>query len=784
MSLHIVHSIPEKELHRLRQQLLDGAKDPMVVVRGEGVLLCNEPARALLRWPSVEMVGVQVRALFSSSSLTKLRKGWDEAQKASAPVQVRDVSVMRNDGEEQPADVLLVPLSWYDDPTTLLHFRAVLEPDSTIKALKASENRFRSFIENVSDGIFQSTREGKLLLVNPAFARMFGYESIEEALELNVGRDIYADPAEREALLKDVEAADVKENVELRLRRKDGSEIVCLTNTRAVRRSSGEVWFYEGTLKDVTPWKRMQEQLRESQERYRAFITQSTEGIWCFELEEPMPVSLPPEEQVERLINRSYLKECNGRMAQMLGHNRPEEILGARMGDLFDMGETTGKAILREYVRNGYRLENRETYFPGPAGAPGVHVSSNVVGIVERDHLLRAWGTQQDITARKRAENELRDAQKMETLGTLAGGVAHDFNNILTVIRGYVDRLERESLVLPEGKQSVHAIDTAIRRGAGIVRQLMTFAREEQGTMSRVQVSTLLAEVADLLRVTLMEKTELVTSVEDSIPDLYGDEAQLHQALLNLAMNARDAMPDGGSIIMTAKAVDGEALRETYPDADRDLYVCLSVADEGAGIPGKVRERLFEPFYTTKDIGKGTGLGLAVVYGVVRGHGGYVEVKPNDARGSVFHLYLPGQEAVDESPPAAQPAPALPTGDETVLIVEDEEMLLDLLKYLLQANGYTVLTATDGVEAVEVYERHKDSIAIVLSDMGLPRQGGYEAFMKMKEINPGVRSILASGYMDPTMREKLLQAGAMEFLQKPYVPEIILRSIREFIDKT
>jgi len=776
----------EKDLSRMRQHLLDGASEPMVVVRGEGVSLCNEPARALFRWPTVDMAGIQVRALFGAVSLTALREAWDDAHRANAPVQLRGVVVRSDDGVEQTADVILLPLVWGDDPTTLLHFRVIAEPDSVGKALKASENRFRSIIENVSDGVFQSTPDGTLLLVNPAMVRMLGYGSEEELLTKNVGTDVYADTKDRRTLLSDLDKVGSKENVELRLRRKDGTIIVCLTNTRVVRRSSGEVMFYEGTLKDVTAWKRVQEELRASQERYRAFIEQSTEGIWCFELDEPIDPSLPVDEQVTRLMAHSFLKECNDRMAQMLGHKRPEEILGARMEDLFDMSEHTGRGVLREYVQNGYRLEGREVYFPGQGSGRGVYVSSNVIGILENDKLVRAWGTQQDITQRRVAEQKLRDVQKMETLGTLAGGVAHDFNNLLTVIRGYVDRLRREHLVRDDGKTSLEAIETAVKRGAGIVRQLMTFAREEQGSIARVHVASMLEEIDQLLRVTLPESVQLVVSVPDDVPDLMGDEAQLHQAVLNLVMNARDAMPGGGTVVLTAGSIDGDTVRRQFSEADKDLYVCISVSDEGAGIPEENREHVFEPFFTTKDIGKGTGLGLAVVYGVVRSHHGFVDVRPNEARGTVFHLYMPGYEP-DRSRTAGGPSQAArplsaPKGRETVLIVEDEQMLLDLLKYLLQNNGYTVLTATDGMEALEVYETHKDEISLVLSDMGLPRLGGYEAFMKMKELNPDVKVILASGYMDPTMRTRLLEAGAMEFMQKPYVPEIILKSIRDFID--
>lgn len=273
----------------------------------------------------------------------------------------------------------------------------------------------------------------------------------------------------------------------------------------------------------------------------------------------------------------------------------------------------------------------------------------------------------------------------------------------------------------------------------------------------------------------------------DDLPALLADPGQLHQAMLNLCINARDAMTEqaegkvSGTLTIETACVEGGFLRGRFPMAREDRYLLVRVRDTGAGMDEATRERIFEPFFTTKPPGKGTGLGLAVVYGVVNGHQGFIDVESSPGSGTTISLYFPVHPVEEEAAlqvPRSEPQRG---AGQTVLLVEDEEMLLDLLQTLLEEHGYHVLTARDGQEAVDLYRRFNSKISIVLSDMGLPKLGGWEAFRQMKAMNPNVRCILASGYFDPELRTQMVNEGALDFVQKPYIPALILQHIGEAI---
>jgi len=395
-----------------------------------------------------------------------------------------------------------------------------------------------------------------------------------------------------------------------------------------------------------------------------------------------------------------------------------------------------------------------------------------------------------DITDRRRLEEQFRQAQKMEGIGTLAGGIAHDFNNLLGIILGFTQLIESGKGDPERFAKSVETIKRAVERGSGLVRQLLTFARRADPSFHNLNANDVVNELVRLLSETIPRTITIVTELDDHLPMITADQGQLQQALLNLCVNARDAITDPargggtvGTLRLSTRNVDGVKLREKFPNAMLERYVSISVGDTGGGMDEETRSRIFEPFFTTKELGQGTGLGLSVVYGILNSHQGFVDVESRVGEGTVFHLYFPITDAL--YPPVvrvSEPREEIPEGSETVLIVEDEEMLRDLLKTFLSGNGYTVLTAQNGEEGLEVFRERGKEISLVLSDMGLPRLGGWEMFQQMKELDGDVKVILASGYFDPNLKMDLVKAGAKDFIQKPYVPDYILRRIREVID--
>jgi nitrogen-specific signal transduction histidine kinase/ActR/RegA family two-component response regulator len=384
-------------------------------------------------------------------------------------------------------------------------------------------------------------------------------------------------------------------------------------------------------------------------------------------------------------------------------------------------------------------------------------------------------------TKRKRLERQLIQAQKMEGLGTLAGGIAHDFNNILAIILGYTMRIE-ESRNHPEQlPEATHVIREAVQRGATLVQQLLTSARQTDAQLTSVDLNALLREMEQMLGATFPKTINFVLHLQPNLPRVAADRSQLHQVLLNLCVNARDAMPDGGTITLESNTSSGPQLGEYFTGVTAENYAVIRVTDTGIGISKEVKPHIFEPFFTTKERAKGTGLGLSVVYGVVNNHHGFVQVDSERDHGTTFTIYLPLENARSDGGDGKTHGLRPNDRARTVMLVEDEEMLRGLGVLMLEGDGFRVLAAKDGVEAVEMFSEHADEIGLVLCDLGLPRLGGREAFLKMKEIKPDVRAIVASGYLEPNIRSEMLKAGVIDTVQKPYDFREMLEKIRAII---
>lgn len=388
-----------------------------------------------------------------------------------------------------------------------------------------------------------------------------------------------------------------------------------------------------------------------------------------------------------------------------------------------------------------------------------------------------------DVTDRKTLEAELLHAQKMESIGTLAGGIAHDFNNVLGIILGYLSLINRKSVKPEDFSRAIEAMTTAVERGAALVRQLLTFARKTEVLFERMNVNVTVDEVVKMCSQTFPKTIAFSTMPDHQVPVIIGDRNQLHQALLNLCVNARDAMLGSGTLSINTATVAGKDLRASFLDAEFEQYVHIAVTDTGTGMDAATQAHIFEPFFTTKEVGKGTGLGLPMVYGVVNSHKGIVSVRSEVGKGTTFSLYFP------VPPPGAtkltfaqEPIQEVPGGNETILFAEDEDTLVELVKALLEGKGYRVLIARDGLQAVDVFKQHAEEIALVITDIGLPKLNGWEAFLRMKALQPRITAIIATGYIDARQRSEMLKGGAKDLVQKPFVPNLLLKKVREVLD--
>ncbi len=435
-----------------------------------------------------------------------------------------------------------------------------------------------------------------------------------------------------------------------------------------------------------------------------------------------------------------------------------------------------GAELLRLVHERGI-VDHHELEMRQRGGEP-VFVVGRIVGVFdEAGELTELHGYFFNDTKRKLLEQQLIQAQKMEGLATLAGGIAHDFNNILAIILGYTTQLEARNSNPDQVTTSIRVIKEAVERGASLVRQLLTSARQTEARLTPVNLNALVRELENMLRATFPKMIGFDVRLQSKFPLVTADRSQIHQVLLNLCVNARDAMPNGGVMSIETLLVPGRELTDTFSGADAAQYACVRIQDNGSGMTDDVKAHIFEPFFTTKERAKGTGLGLSVVYGVVNNHRGFVQVDSEVDMGTTFSVYLPVAETAQEAPDDVPPVGERPSrAAQTIMVVEDEDMLRDLAVHILSGEGYNVLTARDGMEAVEMFAKHRDDIGLVICDLGLPRLGGREVFLKMKEMKPSVRAIVASGYLEPSMRSEILKAGVIDTIQKPY-------DFRELVEK-
>jgi CheY-like chemotaxis protein len=320
-----------------------------------------------------------------------------------------------------------------------------------------------------------------------------------------------------------------------------------------------------------------------------------------------------------------------------------------------------------------------------------------------------------------------------------------------------------------------------VERGAALVQQLLTSARQTEARLSTLDLNALVRELERMLQATFPKTINFNLELQPDLPAITADKSQIHQVLLNLCVNARDAMPEGGTLTLKTSITAGSELTETFSGVTAENYACVRVGDTGIGMTRQVKSHIFEPFFSTKERGKGTGLGLSVVYGVVNNHRGFVQVESEVGAGTSFVIYLPVKHSTVEQSRGDQTRPAGQNIPQTILLVEDEEMLRDLGVSILESEGFRVLAAKDGVEAVALFEANSEEVGLVVCDLGLPRLGGREAFLKMKELKPSVRAIVASGYLEPTIRSEMLKAGVIDTIQKPYDFNDLLAKIRSVI---
>lgn len=481
------------------------------------------------------------------------------------------------------------------------------------------------------------------------------------------------------------------------------------------------------------------------------------------------------------ILNREGVFQYNSpSLKHVLGYE-PQELTGRNCFELVhpdDLAATT--RALEQVLQNPELRITHECRYRRREGS-WCHLESVTQNRLNNAEIAGIVVNSRDITERKQLESQLLQSQKMEAIGQLAGGIAHDLNNILAPILISVGMF-REKLTDPEDQRILATLEASAKRGADIVRQLLWFGRGLHGQRSLLDPKYVIKDVARFVSETFDKSIQVETSVAKDLWAIMADPTHLHQVLLNLCLNSRDAMPSGGKLSIAGRnfTVD-QNQAAMYPKAGLGPYVILEVSDTGAGIPPEVRDRIFEPFFTTKEPGKGTGLGLPTVMSIVKGYGGFVHVESETGKGTAVRVHLPARPDTRAEKPTNE-AQSPPRGHgETVLVVDDEDSVLQVVKMTLEKFGYRVLTARDGEQAVAMYVGNQAMIAIVLTDLMMPVMDGVVTIRALKHINPRVKVIAGSGLGSHPKQKSLRDLGVKHFVAKPYTAETILRELQNVL---
>jgi PAS domain S-box-containing protein len=656
---------------------------------------------------------------------------------------------------------------WSDSVTTLLKLAAevfanALEHKRVEESLRLSEEKYRTLFEESKDVVFISTPEGTFADINPVGVELFGYSSKEELLQVHV-RDLYVVPDSREDFLRSIDEKGYVKDYESILKRKDGQRIIVLETTTAIRDGTGRVLGYRGIIRDVTEQRQAEEVRLRLEQRFHIVWDESADGL-----------RLTDEQGSMVMVNNAFSKLV-GKPRQDLEGEPISAIYGREQQEstLFEYQERFANHLVPQH------LEGEITLWSGKKG--WFEVSNSFLEIEGQPTLLLS--TFRDVTQRKRLEAQLLQVQKMESIGTLAGGIAHDFNNVLMAIQGNAELMERRVDGNERLRQHTVAIKQAAQRGADLTKRLLAFARLETYKMRPLIVNHVLEETIRLLEHTFQKSIEIDTDLSGSIPFIDGDQGQLQQVFINICVNARDAMPQGGTLKIATHHVNPDRVGiDILPDqASLGGYVEICISDTGVGMGEQTQQHIFEPFFTTKERGKGTGLGLAVAYGIVQSHKGFISVESQVGVGSTFRVYLPvcRGDIQFEAPMTKHERPG---GSETILVVDDEEVVLDVSDDLLTGLGYRVIKAGSGEEAVSIYRNKQEEINLVVLDMAMPKMDGEETFRQLKEMNPNIKVLIASGLMEREHSDRMSERGIAGFLQKPYRLDSLAQAIREVLD--
>lgn len=634
--------------------------------------------------------------------------------------------------------------------------RSAAKPEANL------ERRYRALFENANDLIVGAALDGRLLYVNNAWQETLDFNE-QEAESLSIFQLIHSESLDAFTQGFRRAAAGMKiKNLETTFKSKYGKRVIVEGSLHAEMVDDEPVGI-QCIFRDITERKRSASALKQSENRFASVFAASPIAIGIITLEE------------------GKFQDVNDSFLNMLGYER-HDVIGTTDLDLGIWANTNDRAQIVQKIQDRQTVRDAQCRLKARKGNfREALVSAELIEVnVERCLLLILH----DNTERLSLEAQLRQAQKMEGIGQLAAGVAHDFNNILTIIQGHAGRLRGAEGLPKRIGDSVEQVSIAADRAANLTRQLLTFCRKQAMLPEIMDLNTTVQHVSKMLERTLGEDIHLQVREALNLPAINADSGMMELSIINLACNARDAMPKGGKLTITTSVVDVTAdFAKQRPKARVGQHVCLTVTDTGCGMSPETLRRIFEPFFTTKEVGKGTGLGLATVYGIIDQHQGWIDVTSEVGRGTTFKIYLPAVAKAAVQRPATNDMPIIESGTETILLVEDEAALRELARAILEQYDYRVLEAGSGVQALKVWEQHKSEIDMLLTDMVMPEgMTGRDLAERLQAEKPDIKVLYSSGYSPDVVGGYFKLPENSFFLAKPYHPPKLAHAVRECLD--
>lgn len=634
--------------------------------------------------------------------------------------------------------------------------------------LQRSEEAYRTLIENINVGIYRTNlqNEGKFIEVNLALVRMFGFKDKAEFLQNSIV-DLYQDPADRDRLSQKMSKQGFVQNEIVLMKKKDGSPLWCSITAVAVYNQHNRIKYRDGMIQDITSWKLMEEALKESEEKYRSLVESASEGIL--------------------IIQGGNIKYVNPRLAEISGYS-VDEVTDVPLSEYIHPDELS-KAVERykRRMKSGRRPRIYETVLKRKEGSEVV-VEMNADTISYQGEIADLVFIR-DITERKQFERRMHQIQKMEAIGQLAGGVAHDFNNILTVIKGHAElALRRIQKGNPLYMHMMEILQGG-ERACDLVRHLLAFSRLQIIEPKIIDVNQVIANLEQMLVRLIGEDIKIKTLLTDDLPPIKADPGQIEQIFMNLIINARDAIYENVEsstekiiTIETGSVYLDESYVSFHPGSHVGLHILIAVSDTGKGMNRDVLNRVFEPFFTTKQKDKGTGLGLSTVYGIVKQNHGCIYVYSEPEKGTTFKIYWPYAKGKPSHKVVKKVLDEDLTGTETILIVEDDDKVRIFARDALRSFGYEVLEAENGSEALALLQQDRPDVDLLIADIVMPGMGGKEVAERVREIIPTAKVLFTSGYTNSHIVHKGDLEPGINFIQKPYSIHDLAQKVRTVIE--